>query len=535
MDSLRVAILGRAGAAREQLRAALVENGVTPVVEGDPAELDPAEVARLRPQVLLIGLEPAIEDALDRFEALVDDAAVEVVFDDVEVTGELSGWERARWIRHLLAKLRRHDDVLPPPPEGAQALAVPGEGDARLAADGPEASGVSFRPAASAPGFRAGAVDAGSGAAASPDPRDPDDPHDTAARGHGAEDTALRPPESEDPLPVLESGGDRHDRAESFDPDAPEAYDFGDSLDDAAAWNPDAAPPSPHLRPAAAPEDAAPGLDDVLAAAGREAGPGAPVPPEARTRDEPGTGRVDFGVLELAPLDEAFSPPVPEAGARAFPAPGAYAELGLGLSLVPDERFDAAEPEADAPAGAAAETASGSPRSRRAIVLIAGLGGPDAARQFLAALPERLTVPILLWQHLDAGRHDRLVTQLAKASQLPVYLAQAGQVARPGQVGVLPGGLDVAGGGGDGLEFREGPGDVAALAGLDGAVTVLLSGAGIASVAPALAGGFALAQDPATCFDATAAEALAAGGARVAAPAQLAALAVERLTAQTAA
>ena len=48
-QEVRIALLGRAGRPREQLRQALSEAGANIVAEGDPAELDPATVRGYRP------------------------------------------------------------------------------------------------------------------------------------------------------------------------------------------------------------------------------------------------------------------------------------------------------------------------------------------------------------------------------------------------------------------------------------------------------------------------------------------------------
>ena len=154
-----------------------------------------------------------------------------------------------------------------------------------------------------------------------------------------------------------------------------------------------------------------------------------------------------------------------------------------------------------------------------AVVILAGLGGPDAVRQVLSSLPDRLPVPVLLYQHLEVGKYDRLVEQLAKVSRLPVSLAREGAVPQPGCVSVLPTGITVRADG-ESLRFEAGP-----LARLIPAlpartsVVVFLSGAD-ASLAPAAAtlrssGGLAFAQDPEVCFDPSAALALQQQGAAV--------------------
>src|SRR3546814_16018081 len=66
------------------------------------------------PQAVLVALEPAVEDALERFDALLSSPDITVIFDEAELAAQRQGWDAARWVRHLSAKLHRHDDVLPP-------------------------------------------------------------------------------------------------------------------------------------------------------------------------------------------------------------------------------------------------------------------------------------------------------------------------------------------------------------------------------------------------------------------------------------
>ena len=120
-DQLRVALLARAGAARDQLRKALEEAGAVIVAEGDPNELDPKDLKEKLAKVYLVGLEPATEKAIDRFDSLFEHEGVEVMYDDAEVTAKLDGWDLNRWARHLAGKLTGSDH-LPPVPEGAPAV-----------------------------------------------------------------------------------------------------------------------------------------------------------------------------------------------------------------------------------------------------------------------------------------------------------------------------------------------------------------------------------------------------------------------------
>lgn len=72
-----------------------------------------------------------------------------------------------------------------------------------------------------------------------------------------------------------------------------------------------------------------------------------------------------------------------------------------------------------------------------AIVLGGSAGGIDAVGTLLAALPERLDVPVLVSLHIkaDSKAHWPLVF---RASRAPVFEAEDGQLARPGSVYIAP-------------------------------------------------------------------------------------------------
>jgi len=198
--------------------------------------------------------------------------------------------------------------------------------------------------------------------------------------------------------------------------------------------------------------------------------------------------------------------------AEAPPAPAKTSSFG-DLSL----EGDAPAPAAGAKPAAAA--AASGVQSLGAVLILAGLGGPDAVRQLLSTLPDRLSVPVLLYQHLEVGKHERLVEQLAKISKLPVMLAKEGDAPATGKVSLLPSGVTAVANGGS-LKFA--PGNLSqllsALPPADSMV-IVLSGADVQLVPMILAvkdgGGIVLAQDPEVCFDAAAAEAMRKEGAAV--------------------
>ena len=311
----RVVVLTRPGSARERTGAAIAEAGADVVAVLDPAVATEAEVRDAKPDAVLVILDPATEQALQKFDGVLGDPGLEIMFEDAEVAAKREGWEAARWARHLGAKLYGHGDVLP------------------------RAKGAS-----------------------------------------PASDSNQR-------------GGNQ----------------------------------------------------------------------DARFRQE----------MEALQRQVAAMPDVPRA-------------------RVAD----------------AAKTG--------AVVIAAGVGGPDAVRQLLGGLPAGFPRPVLLRQRIEGGQYDKLVRQMQRATQLPVALAQPGDPLQAGTVHVLADGIDVQ----DapvGLVFAaiDGQPSFAALVPGDSAL-LLLSGADPALVdralALSLAGGLALGQSPDNCFDPAASNALVARG-----------------------
>src|SRR6476659_3674592 len=114
----RVALLARPGVACERLQAALQQAGADIVLVADPADSDANGVRATGAQAILIALEPQIDASLDRYDALLADPDITVIFDEAELAAQREGWDAARWSRHLAAKLHRHQQVLPPGMEG---------------------------------------------------------------------------------------------------------------------------------------------------------------------------------------------------------------------------------------------------------------------------------------------------------------------------------------------------------------------------------------------------------------------------------
>ncbi len=173
--------------------------------------------------------------------------------------------------------------------------------------------------------------------------------------------------------------------------------------------------------------------------------------------------------------------------------------------------------------------------SRGTIVLLAGLGGPDAVRQFLGALPGDFAPTVFVHQQLDGARHDKLLRQMQRATTLPLLLAEAGLAPEPGHVYLVPGDIGVVTGG-DGPRFAEGahafsqltPGDNAIVA-LSGTDPTLVE----AIMAQSWAGALVLAQLPSGCYEPTAVQALIARGIASDTPPHLASQLAKRWPART--
>lgn len=536
-DSARIALLGRAGEAREQLGQALAALGAEIVVAGDPGELTPDSVRALNPSVLVVSLDAAMEDQLERWDGLLDDPSINVVFDEAEVTRSLGGWDLARWARHLASKILPRSSLLPPAPADAQPLPAP----AKPAAPGP-APIVEAAPEPAIPEVSgAAAVDADldpgefdldpAAFSAEPEPAPAEDSLHDADEAPEASDFSFDPDLASLEAALAET---REDDA-SNDGVRGRADDGGGIDDDLSALLAQFDDPVPADAPVeAAAEEAA--FDWTLPESGGQVAAepeDAPAQPGAMNA-EPAAGEAAqagksalFANLELVPLDDAATPVRADQPASTRPADiEGPAEVPLALSL--DDLVAGMGLADDAGAGPMEDVAG-------AIVLIAGVGGPDAVRQCLGALPARLPVPVIVWQHLDAANHDRLVPQMARASHVPVYLAEAGDALRSGQVAVLPNGTGIDLADPASPRFQDGAGGpvdgLRALSALGrDAVVIVLSGADpeIADSARAIAaqGGLLLAQDPATCFDGRAAAALHQAGAAIAAPAELAQRAV---------
>ncbi|MGH8038478.1 MAG: chemotaxis protein CheB [Stenotrophomonas sp.] len=429
---LSVALLARVGPARDRLRDALVQAGATVVLEDDPNSLQPDALRDADVGAVLIALEPAIEDALERLDPVLASPRLTLIFDEAELAARREGWEAQRWARHLAAKLHGHHDVLPP---------------------GSEQDGL-----------------------LQPEPGLPVTP----AELHADAPLEFHVREAFDAASDVPADG-------LYQP--PEGYSEPMSLEEAlAAMQVPAAAPQINVPP---PVPTAPAI---------------PAVPAAPLGDHSSWSLVDEDTAVVAAV-----PPPPPPSAPAVPSDFDIERLSL-VELEPE--------------GIPSDAAPG------AVLVMAGIGGPDALRRLLAALPAGLAVPILVYMRLDGGRYGNLVKQMARVSALPVLLAESDQPVAAGTVYILPDDVGVAVHN-RGLHFTADAQGIRvdALPAAHSGV-VMLSGGDAALVDEvlglAVAGAWVAGQTGDGCYDPLAASAVIAAGMAAGDPPQLAAAIAER-------
>ena len=518
-DARRVALLARPGLARERLSTVLGEAGALCVLTADPTELDPAALIELEPQLVVVALDPLTEEVLELFDAVLGDPSVDVIYEEAEQAASREGWDAARWQRHLVAKLQGHGNVLPPGSEPSPGMAVDAGGNAvpvpELAASDFDFSnavaptGVADAPAAAIAGMfdpvnaELDGFDAGAGSG--PESRSPTTEETSPSASElllSLESLEAETPAHDEPAAAAVTMP-QDDVVADFDfsfelaGDEPDAGGAGaDAFDDGgfAGFDPVSAEAS---EPAI--ESPHSGIDLALALEDSEGGEGTVNDTAVAPKQELSLEDHDLDAVAGSRTDS----PLPDLA-------GLHARIST-LELVDD---------------APGEKIQTQPRERGAVLILSGLGGPDAVRQLLGALPSGFTRPVLVRQHLDGGRYDRLVTQLQRATALPVELAEPDQLAMPGTVYILPDAVGATSAE-DGIRFCGNPEEtvLAALPSADSAV-LLLSGSDPTHVEAVMAHGDAGAlvagQAADGCYDPAASNALAARGGDVASPAALA-------------
>lgn len=129
-----VALLFDDAALAAHLRDALVAHGARIVYESDLRAFAPAELVGSSADVVVVDLDEPSDDDLDRLYDAVEGGHPRLVFNDADASRNLEGWDRARWARHLAAKLVGTSPKDPPRPEDARAIEPRVEAMAGIAA-----------------------------------------------------------------------------------------------------------------------------------------------------------------------------------------------------------------------------------------------------------------------------------------------------------------------------------------------------------------------------------------------------------------
>jgi chemosensory pili system protein ChpB (putative protein-glutamate methylesterase) len=527
---VRVALLYQTSHLGGHLRDALKELGAAVVYEAMSADIDRDALEGSGARVVIVNLDADSDAHIDHVYDMLDEGDYEVVFNDAQVSSNLSGWDHARWARNLASKiLSRPEIATPARPPGAEAVPTPvqksasfvpvAEKPGELVGKTPLVAPPVVEVAAPAPAAPAKSSDAPTVELPLPVFVPPTEPEaessglDIAALAEFAE-LAEPMPVQEEPAPtkpikstavsdlaaeldaLFATSGDAPGGVTEFDISLPDelatptstvtkdsiANDLGFDIEEIELAATDEQIPAPDVIAEEVPDlhgDFPAIFDelDEIAAAVPEAVDGSfkpgQLPPEsvdvAKTAAEPLLPK-EWN-LQLEPMDDEL-PPVPAPGERSefgiekmaaadYLAPKVEAPTskqqpvmpaeaaGLTLELMPME--DAVAPQAiEKPAHYEAEVwLDGSRPAQklkvgtgegisRLFVLGASIGGPEAVRDFLGAIPAGFPMLFILAQHMGEEFLELMSAQLAKSVALTVRMPTHGERVGQSEILVVP-------------------------------------------------------------------------------------------------
>lgn len=471
------------------LRDALHERGARIVHEGGVAGLNRELLQQVGADVLVINLDDDADDALDQLYDIIDGDRPRVVFNDAQASRALSGWDRARWARHLAVKVLAMGDIDPPRPEDAREVQV---APALVAAVAPVVTETLGRDAVDEPATFATPAEDDLAAPIAQDMATPlmadepppdlpaDEPLQTAASEDDAPgaafdahagipfDDEIEPAadpgitaESDDlaaELEALLASGELPDEEDeqtvgaglrfTGDEELPPLHDgdFGvvelaDSDDDGIAL--DESAPSPAVdeldfSALDAPELTAEAMDAAASVV--------PAAPETPVRAPDNWALLD----EEAPVESNDKPDaavfgIEKLSAAEFLAPDVEpvaADLQPTMSLELVSMEEAIAPQAFVPDHEMVLDELGSALSR-IVLLGAAVDGVDSVCEFMRSLPASTRLTFLLTQHLGNHTEQEMLARLAEKSPLPVRVAEAGRRVGMGEVLMVPAGQQV--------------------------------------------------------------------------------------------
>ncbi|MGA0586177.1 chemotaxis protein CheB [Dyella sp. KRB-257] len=427
-----------------QLRDALHERGARIVHEGSLTDLSRALLERVAADVVVINLDETDDAVFDRLDESIQGDHPRVVFNEAASTRALDGWARARWARHLAAKVLASSDVDPPRPPAAEPPPEPQPHEV----DAP-APAASVEPAADAHVAEIAAesesLEAELEALLSGDPL-PDD-----LAGDGFSSSARADQQDVHDLDDFELDDFELDELALGELDRPlpeSPLHDGNFLDSAASESSASAEPPAAPRSAArfsteGPSLADPDADQPAPAPAARAPVGGSaarftlsdewslVEEDAVVATSPASPRpsaADFGIEKISAQD--FLTPDSEPGEP-------MGEPVMSLELVSLE--EAIAPAAYDPGMGGEmilEELSGG--LSRVVLLGAAASSHASVADFLRALPQGLRAPIVHVQHLGGRPVQELVQELGRHCTMPVRAAVGGQFARAGEIVVVP-------------------------------------------------------------------------------------------------
>jgi chemosensory pili system protein ChpB (putative protein-glutamate methylesterase) len=122
--AVSVALVYQAAALQTYLSDALRDLGANVVYETRTRDFERAVLDRSGAKVVIVNLDPDNDEVIDAIDDLLVDDKLKVVFNDGEASGKLSGYDLARWARHLASKIVGDSELLPPRPPGSEAVPV---------------------------------------------------------------------------------------------------------------------------------------------------------------------------------------------------------------------------------------------------------------------------------------------------------------------------------------------------------------------------------------------------------------------------
>ncbi|MBX3689874.1 chemotaxis protein CheB [Dokdonella sp.] len=497
-NPIHVALLSDKPTRNEHLRAALDALGAQVAYESVASTFSREALERSGARVVIVNLDDGDNAEFDEVYDLLDDERYRVLINDGGVSCALSGWDQARWMRHLASKVFGNGEIHPPRPEGAEAIPVPvaatppAEVVVEAPVPAPAASLQDAEPVPAppreielaafdepAPSLESTAIDQPDASTESidveslldePAPPAPEPAQESAvlqnddAFAFDFDDLDAAPPPL-DPVSEVPSAGlslvdaDMAERIEPIELESAEAAgDFGveeltleDSIPTSREVLEPRLEPAPEAEPIAADDTIAMDIDLDFDA------PPPPVELLAPGEAVSSTGDASqWSIDEL--LDEvlADAPPIkadaevhvdkmtaaeylaPEGG-EAPPASTTADNSLFSLELVPLEEVVApvAIEKASHENWLDPDSAPAG-KIRRVWVLGASIGGPDAVRKFLAGLPRGYPALFLVAQHLGDEFVETMTRQLARAVPLIVRTPAHGDRASHGEVLIVP-------------------------------------------------------------------------------------------------